>query len=74
MMPHRGCTIDGSAYCEVAEVGGAVIRAYRRACEGSELVIVRSMNELERRHLGRIPFVHDLPANYTPSDIAVAAG
>ena len=27
----------------------------------------------EGRHLGRIPFVHDLSADYTPSDIAVAA-
>ena len=32
------------------------------------------MNELEGRYLGRIPFVHDLSADYTPSDIAVAAG
>jgi hypothetical protein len=40
----------------------------------ARLVIVRSMNELEVRHPGRIPFVHDLSADYTPGDIAVAVG
>ena len=40
----------------------------------ARLVIVRSMNELEVRHSGRIPFVHDLSADYTPGDIAVAVG
>ena len=30
----------------------------------ARLVIVRSMNELEVRHPGRIPFVHDLSADY----------
>ena len=40
----------------------------------ARLVIVGSMNELEVRHPGRIPFVHDLSADYTPGDIAVAVG
>ena len=40
----------------------------------AQLVIVGSMNELEVRHPGRIPFVHDLSADYTPGDIAVAVG
>ena len=44
------------------------------SCESGDLVIFRSMNELEGRHLGRIPFVHDLSADYTPSDIAVDVG
>ena len=38
----------------------------------ARLVIVRSMNELEVRHPGRIPFVHDLSADYTPGDIALS--
>ncbi len=40
----------------------------------ARLVIFRSMNELEGGQLGRIPFVLDLSADDTPSDIAVAAG
>ena len=40
----------------------------------ARLVIVGSMNEVEVRHPGRIPFVHDLSADYTPGDIAVAVG
>ena len=36
------------------------------------LGIFRSMNELEGRHLGRIPFVHDLSTDYTFGDITVA--
>ena len=35
-------------------------------------MIFGSMNELEDRHLGRIPLVHDLSADYTLGDIAVA--
>ena len=40
----------------------------------ARLVIVRSMNELEVRHPGRIPFVHDLSADYTPGDIETDVG
>src|SRR6266852_698011 len=42
--------------------------------ETPPLGIFRPMNELKDSNVGRIPFVHDVSADYTFCDIAVALG